>query len=85
MYVFVLYYCMLWSQECMEQQRISIAKSGMITSLPARTSVYAAANPVGGHYNRNKSVRICICIYIFVLSLKYIICMYMYMNRYWRI
>ena len=40
----------------MEQQRISIAKSGMITSLPARTSVYAAANPVGGHYNRNKSV-----------------------------
>lgn len=42
--------------ECMEQQQISIAKSGMITSLPARTSVFAAANPVGGHYNRNRSV-----------------------------
>ena len=42
--------------ECMEQQHISIAKSGMITSLPARTAIFAAANPVGGHYNRNRSV-----------------------------
>ena len=40
----------------MEQQCISITKSGIIANLPARTSILAAANPVGGHYNRAKSV-----------------------------
>ena len=25
-------------------------------SLPARTSILAAANPVGGHYNKSKTV-----------------------------
>ena len=44
--------------EAMEQQSISIAKSGIVTSLRSRTSVLSAANPVGGHYNRRKSVSI---------------------------
>ena len=42
--------------EAMEQQSISISKSGIIANLPARTSILAAANPIGGHYNRAKTV-----------------------------
>jgi len=42
--------------QAMEQQVISIAKAGMACSLPARTCVIAAANPVGGHYNSSKTV-----------------------------
>ncbi|CAL8468614.1 g8154 [Coccomyxa elongata] len=41
----------------MEQGEVAVARAGICATLPARTSVLAAANPVGGRWNRAKTVQ----------------------------
>ncbi len=52
--------------EAMEQQTISITKAGVKATLNARTSILAAANPIGGKYERNKPLRVCISVIIII-------------------
>ncbi|VDL62638.1 unnamed protein product [Nippostrongylus brasiliensis] len=42
--------------EVMEQQTISIAKAGIMTTLNARVAIVAAANPAFGRYNPRKTI-----------------------------
>lgn len=42
--------------EVMEQQTLSIAKAGILCQLHARTSILAAANPIGSKWDPSKTI-----------------------------
>ena len=44
--------------EAMEQQTISMTKAGVKATLNARASILAAANPIGGRYEKSKPLRL---------------------------
>ena len=52
--------------EAMEQQSISISKAGIVTSLQARCSVIAAANPIGGRYDTSMTFSENVSFFVFV-------------------
>lgn len=42
--------------EAMEDQIVTVSKAGVNNKLKTKTSILAAANPIGGHYNKTKMV-----------------------------
>lgn len=43
--------------EAMEDQTVTVAKGGVICSVPTRTTIIAASNPRYGHFNQAKSIK----------------------------
>ncbi|KAF9761539.1 DNA helicase MCM8 [Nosema granulosis] len=43
--------------EAMEEQKVTVAKGGVVCSIPTRSTIIAASNPKYGHFNRSKSLR----------------------------
>ena len=58
--------------EAMEQQTISITKAGVKASLNARTSILAAANPIGGRYERSKPLQVILIFHLIEIPLMFI-------------
>ncbi|EOB11226.1 DNA replication licensing factor MCM4 [Nosema bombycis CQ1] len=43
--------------EAMEEQKVTVAKGGVVCSIPTRATIIAASNPKYGHFNKSKSIR----------------------------